>query len=145
MPVPNCALLKKGLEAVYSVAVPATSLLFFFRTRAVFDGDQRTVVFFACMWLAVLGACTAPIVGVSAGNIGPTRYCLSDVAKPYAATAVVVPLINDTLIFIAITWCLWCNSTARRTVKDGIRVLVFGDYLPAFSKAMLQNGQAYYL
>ena len=65
--------------------------------------------------------------------------------KPYTAAAVVVPLINDTLIFIAITWRLHSNSSARRTINDGVRVLVFGNYLPAFSKAMLQDGQVYYL
>ena len=98
------------------------------------------------MWLAVVAACVIPFVGVSASaNIGPTRYCMTVEIHSYAAAAIVVPLINDTLIFFAITWRLRCNSSARRTIKDSVRVLIFGDYLPAFSKAMLQDGQVYYL
>ena len=31
------------------------------------------------------------------------------------------------------------------TLESGIRLLIFGDYLPVFSKAFLQDGQAYYL
>lgn len=144
-PVPNCATLKKILEVVYCVAVSSTSLLFFFRTRAVFNRDPWIIFLFACLCLAVFGACVTPIIGVFTGNIGPTSYCMTVEVKPYTAAAVVVPLINDTLIFIAITWRLHSNSSARRTINDGVRVLVFGNYLPAFSKAMLQDGQVYYL
>jgi hypothetical protein len=108
--------------------------------------EPRDNYFFGGFWLAVLGVCLAFVLGVNAMNIGLTRYCnFGAQVKPFAGAVVIIPLINDTLVFLAISWCLSCNSYARRTLKDGIRILVFGDYLPLFSKAMLQDGQVYYL
>lgn len=144
--VPSCAKLKISMQVLYLIAIPSSSLLFFFRTRAVFHKEPWVVTFFACMWLAVLASCVTPFGNNDAATIGPTKYCVVNVrAKPYTITAAIIPLINDTLVFFAISWQFWCNSSARRTLKDGVRVLIFGDYLPAFSKTMLQDGQAYCL
>jgi hypothetical protein len=55
------------------------------------------------------------------------------------------PLVNDGIVFFAISWRLWRNTWAPRTVKNSVRVLVFGDYLPAFSRSLLQHGQIYFL
>jgi len=54
-------------------------------------------------------------------------------------------MINDTLVFLAITWRLFRNSYVPRTLRSGIRIVILGDYLPAFSKVLLKDGQAYYL
>jgi hypothetical protein len=64
---------------------------------------------------------------------------------PFVASTTIIPVINDTLVFLAITWRLSRNSYTRLTLKDGFRFIVFGDYLPVFSRALLQDGQAYYL
>ena len=103
------------------------------------------VAFFAALWLAVVAACLTVIIGVDGVNIGSTRYCIDGEVKSYVTMATVIPLINDTCVFLAISWRLFCNSSARPTLKDGLRVLIFGDYMPMFSKAMLHDGQAYYL
>jgi len=144
-PVNMCSKLEKGLGILFFFSVTSTSLLFFFRTRAVFDRNPWIVAFFAGLWLAVVAACVTVIVGVNGVNIGSTRYCIDGTVKPFVTTATIIPLINDTLVFFAITWRLSCNSYARPTLKDGLRVWIFGDYLPIFSRAMLQDGQAYYL
>ena len=39
-----------------------------------------------------------------------------------AAAATIIPLINDTVVFFAITLRLCSNSFARRTLKDGINL-----------------------
>jgi hypothetical protein len=103
------------------------------------------VAFFAILWLAVVAACVTVIVGVDGVNIGPTSYCIDGEVESYVTAATIIPLINDTLVFLAISWRLFTNSYARPTFKDGLRVLIFGDYMPMFSKAMLHDGQAYYL
>ena len=47
----------------YCAVLVFTSLLFFFRTRAVFNTDPWILTaFFAALWLAVLGGCLALIV-----------------------------------------------------------------------------------
>jgi len=84
------------------------------------------------------------IVGTEEMHLGTTRYC-TDKVKSFVMIATVVPVINDTLIFLAITWRLYTNSYARPTLRDGLQVVLFGDYLPRLSRVMLQDGQAYYL
>ena len=103
------------------------------------------IAFFGLLWLSVLGGCLTTITGISGANIGPSRYCTTVGIKPYAAAGTITPLVNDSIVFFAISFRLSGNSWARRTLKNGVRVIVFGDYLPAFSKSMLQDGQVYFL
>jgi hypothetical protein len=103
------------------------------------------------LWLAVLGGCLTLIVGVFKAimPVNPASnmiaICLDSGISRFAAAADIIPLINDTLVFLAISWRLSCNSYDPYTLRSGIRFLIFGDYLPVFSKALLQDGQAYYL
>jgi len=138
-------LFEKALDALYPVAIPATSLLFFFRIKAVFDRNQFVVGFFAFMWLAVLAGCITVTRGVTGINIGPTKYCLNAALEDYVAAAAIIPLVNDTLVFLAISVRLMANSHVDYTVGRGIKTLAFGEYLPSFSKTLFQDGQAYYL
>ena len=143
-----CIILERLVVTFYCAAVIFTSLLFFFRTRAVFNAYPWMVAFFAGLWLAVLGGCVALIVNIfepipeSASGI---PLCIKPGMDPFVAASTIIPLINDTLVFLAISWRLSRNSYYPDTLESGIRLLIFGDYLPVFSKALLQDGQAYYL
>ena len=130
---------------LFSVAVPSTALLFFFRARAVFAMNPLVVGLFAVLWLGVLGGCLTTIPGLAGENIGPTPYCITGVIRLYSAAGAITPLINDSIMFCAISWRLWSNTWTRRTVKNGFRAMVFGEYLPAFSRSLLQDGQIYFL
>ena len=143
-------MLERLVVVFYCATVVFTSLLFFFRTRAVFNTYPRVIAFFAGLWLAVLGGCLAFIVYVfepapvnSASNTTP--ICINSGINPFVAAATIILLINDTLVFLAISWRLSCNSYDPYTLESGIRFLIFGDYLPVFSKVLLRDGQAYYL
>ena len=57
----------------------------------------------------------------------------------------VIPLIYDTCVFLAVSWRLSRNAYDPYTHSSGVRILIFGDYLPIFSKSLLQDGQIYYL
>ena len=135
----------------YSATLAFTSLLFFFRIRAVFNGNPWVTAFFAGLWLALLGGCLALIFDVFKSTIpvnsasNTTAICYYSSINSYVTATTIVPLINDTLVFLAITWRLSRNSYKPYTLKSGIRFLIFGDSLPAFSKALFKNGQAYYL
>ena len=54
-PTDNCEILKyiEGLFA--EVAVPATSLLFFFRLKAVYRDSTIIITIFGIFWLAIAG------------------------------------------------------------------------------------------
>ena len=133
------------MSVLLCLAVPLTCLLFFFRACAVFGMKPLAAAIYGVLWLGVLGGCLTTIPGSSDANIGPTPYCAYETFRLYSAAATITPLINDGIVFFAISWRLWSNTWTRRTVKNGVRVLVFGDYLPAFSRLLLQDGQIYFL
>ncbi|KAF8898069.1 hypothetical protein CPB84DRAFT_1748075 [Gymnopilus junonius] len=123
----NCPRFEKIVCALFPIAIPATSLLFFFRVRAVFDGNKYVIAFFAFTWLAVLGGCITVTRGVTGINIA------------------IIPLVNDTLVFLAISFRLMTNTHVDLNLKSGVKTVLSGAYLPAFSKTLFQDGQIYYL
>ena len=97
------------------------------------------------MWLGVVGAAlTAPQTVVSMGT-NSMGYCISKTVKPFAVVCIIIPLVNDTLVLLAVTVGLVMNTHLEPTLKQGIRTVMYGDYLPAFSRAMLRDNQMYYL
>jgi hypothetical protein len=76
-PISNCFNTEKALSVLFCLAVPLTSLLFFFRARAVFGMNPFAVAIFGVLWLGVLGGCLTTIPGIGGTNIGPTPYCVS--------------------------------------------------------------------
>jgi hypothetical protein len=129
---------------MYVICLPGTSLLFFFRVRAIFSRNKPVIWFFGFMWLAVLGAALAVTQAVTATSIGSTKYCTNKTVKPFLPMTIIVSLINDTLVFLVVTIGFAMN-THQSTLKEGFRTMMYGDYLPAFSRAMLRGGQMYYL
>ena len=136
------------LEAVFfSATVIFTSLLFFFRTRAIFSTYPWVVAFFAGLWLAVLGGNLAFIANIAEPMPGNPPFCIKPGINKLVAVSTIIPLINDSLVFLAISWRLSRNSYDPCSPESGVRFsnFIFGDYLPTFSKALLLDGQAYYL
>jgi len=129
----------------FPLAIASTTLLFFFRVRALFNRNKPVVAFFGFMWIAVLaGNLTGPW-GIVGTKIGSTNYCMITHVEPYVASASIITLVNDTLVFLAITWRLMRHAHVDNSIRTGIKVLAFGEYMPTLSKALLQDGQAYYL
>ena len=124
-----------------------TALLFFFRVRAMYHDTKWMAPFFFVMWLGVTAASTPEAYVNTITNLGPTAYCIGKVLPKYAIVASILPFVNDTLIFVAITMRLAGSPDTSYAPRRGswIRVVLFGEYLPHFSKAMLRDGQAYYL
>ncbi|KAF8806081.1 hypothetical protein BYT27DRAFT_7191383, partial [Phlegmacium glaucopus] len=133
LPISRCDLAEKALEILYPFTVIFSSLLFFF------------LAFFACSWLAVVAGYVTFIAKIVGAKAIPGLCHVVPHTKAYVTAATIVSLVNDTLVFLAITWRLCANSYVPRTVRNSVRVLILGDYLPVFSKAMLQEGQVYYL
>ena len=142
-----CVLLLRLVVLFVSAALTLTSLLFFFRVRAVFERSNWVVAFFATSWLAILGGCLAFIIYIFENPMtGNTQaVCVHENITPYVAATTITPLINDTLIFLAISWRLLLNSYCSYTIRSGIRPFILGDHLPVLSKALFRDGQAYYL
>ncbi|KDR69376.1 hypothetical protein GALMADRAFT_77419 [Galerina marginata CBS 339.88] len=146
-PIGNCQVNGAAFVWMFPLAISSTTLLFFFRVRAMYDNDKRVSAFFAFIWLSVLaGTITTPFA-TTFQSLGPTKYCTETGLKSFISISTIVPAVYDTLVFAAITWRLASNSYAEEKAgKVGfLKSAMLGKYLPAFSKGLLQDGQIYYL
>lgn len=144
----NCAQLEQVGLVLYVITTSTTALLFYFRVCAVYNNNYFVRVFFALTWLGVVGGSITIIEGVTGTHLGPTQFCLNIVAHDYIVASAIAGLVNDTTVFAAITYKFGkanAASQARNGTSTGVRKFFSGDALPAFSKAMLQNSQVYYL
>ncbi|RDB23130.1 hypothetical protein Hypma_009754 [Hypsizygus marmoreus] len=141
----HCQTVKKAQCVFYHLAFSSTALLFFFRVRAVFNQNKYIVIFFFALWLSVFGgSLTAATVG-GATHLGPTSHCIPHPFKQYLGASPLTLAANDTAVFLAISWRLLVDSWSDRRRKRSFLSLVFGGYLPTFSKAILNDGQVYYM
>jgi len=146
-PLGNCHEVASGILWFYPLQMSCTALLFFFRVRAMCHDTKWATPFFFVMWLGVTVASTPSAYLNTITNLGPTAYCIGKVLPKYAIVVSILPFVNDTLIFVAITMKLAGSQDTSCAPRRGswIRVVLFGEYLPNFSKAMLRDGQVYYL
>ncbi|KAF9561763.1 hypothetical protein CPC08DRAFT_414331 [Agrocybe pediades] len=129
IPIKNCQAVELTGLILYAITTSSTALLFFI------------------LWLGVVGGTITIIEGVHGSHQGQTEFCINDVDHEYIVTSTIASLINDTMVFLAITYKFGkTNATTNLRKKTrGIRKYINGDSLPAFSRAMLQNSQKYYL
>ncbi|EJD00308.1 uncharacterized protein FOMMEDRAFT_91359 [Fomitiporia mediterranea MF3/22] len=144
--VGNCQILQVTLAVCFTLAVSSTSLLFFFRIRAIFNQEKIVVVLFGFLWLCVFAGCMTVPFAIAGTHIGPTVFCINSAVKPYSSAGIIISAVNDTLVLIAISLRILYNSAS---IQDnvGARIKAFwnGRSLPSLSRSILQGGQQYYL
>ncbi|KAF9044941.1 hypothetical protein BJ165DRAFT_1527886 [Panaeolus papilionaceus] len=140
----DCRRFLRIVGAFYPITTPATSFLFFLRLRAVFDRDRVIVAVFAFIWIALFGSTFTVPIGLIGGNIGPTKYCMTVEIRKYIIAPTIISFIHDTLVLLAISWRLMTSTHTDPDIRKGVKTMVFGDYLPSFSRALLHDGQRFY-
>lgn len=147
MPIHDCAKLEYTLGWLYTIAVSSTSLLFYFRVRAIYDKNLYITSFFGLLWLGILVGCIVSAEGaITTAQIGNTRHCIiTSLSEVLSSALVILPFLNDTLIFFAISWRLMRISTEHPDVKTCLRTMFLGNTMSNFMKALLRDGQMYYL
>ncbi|TFK50407.1 hypothetical protein OE88DRAFT_1660773 [Heliocybe sulcata] len=144
-PVGSCQALQVALGVCFAVSVPATSLLFFFRIRAVFRRRPFVVAIFAFLWIATLaGSITVPFA-ITGGHIGPTNRCINTGVKSFSSVGIIINGVNDSLVFLAISWHLLTSHLVETKWSDRARSFFRGTGFNGLSRSLLQGGQAYYL
>ncbi|PPR07124.1 hypothetical protein CVT24_010602 [Panaeolus cyanescens] len=141
----DCSRFAKIVAIFYPIAVPAASLLFLFRLMAVFSCNIHVILLNAFIWLALLASCILFPFGLYGGPIGQTAYCQISKTKEFIIAPVMISLVYDTVIFFFISWKLMINTHIDHDIRTGVKTLMFGDYLPAFSRTVLQDNQLYYM
>ena len=66
-PIGNCKALKYVEGAFLELGVPATSLLFLFRVKAVYNHSRIITAFFGLLCLAITGSNALILLGVTRG------------------------------------------------------------------------------
>ncbi|KAF5344034.1 hypothetical protein D9757_010062 [Collybiopsis confluens] len=143
-PMGNCRLADILVDCCFPIGMAGSSLLFFLRARAVYMGHKYITALFAFLWLSTLAAClTIPFATYpDTTNIENTAYCVTVATKDFAVAAVVVPTVTDIIVFLAISYRLMSHGF---TESRGIGNRILGRNLPAFSRALLRDGQKYFL
>ncbi|KAJ6527994.1 hypothetical protein DFH09DRAFT_1045624 [Mycena vulgaris] len=152
-PLARCNTAFIVFNSFYPIAVSATALLFFFRVRAIYGGSHFVTVIFG--FLSLAGVATSVTVATSvavpisarATSFGnPPQCVLLARHHPYSGSSGITLTIHATVVFFAISYRLVSNFThAQQTRRDKVTELFSGANLPAFSKALFDEGQMYYM
>jgi hypothetical protein len=81
----------------------------------------------------------------SVEHIPYTRRCTEGVAHSYTFVPIIVTAVNDTLVYVAISYRLATISMVSGTWRARAKSFFTGNGLHSLSKALLESGQVYYL
>jgi len=143
-PIADCAALRYVEGVFFEITLPATSLLFFFRVKAVYNNSRNVTAFFGIIWLAIVGLSVLIMFGIRGKRIPYTLRCTEILVHTYPTIPVILASVNDTLVFLAISCRMVSRSMANSTWSARVKSFVRGDGLEHLSKSLLQSGQAYY-
>ena len=152
IPSKKCGLFSTILLACSSMAFSFATLLFFFRLRAIYNQNRITVSTFFVLWLVFPAASiwftyTSGIY-LTRLNYTSFRYCtdLGSATQGQFLVTQIGILVYDTLVFITISWRLCKISYVKPPgPRESLKLLLFGEYLPIFTKSLYRDGQVYYL
>ena len=63
--IDNCEALKYIQGVTFEIGGPATSLLFFFRVKAVYNHSKVITTFFGILWLSIVGVSILLMLGIT--------------------------------------------------------------------------------
>lgn len=134
-----------AIGAVGTIAVPANSLLMYFRVSALYAHQKIVVAAFTFLWIATLAGCITAPFSLKAIHIGTTQRCIDSEVKGYGSAGIVISAVNDTLIFLAITYKLVFYHIASESWSARATSFWKGEGMGQTSKLLLKTGQLYYL
>ncbi|KAF7373755.1 hypothetical protein MSAN_00587000 [Mycena sanguinolenta] len=145
-PVENCNALALGYSICLVLTQAATALLFFLRVTAVWHPSKIAFAVFSVLWIAVLGVGIVIPLEIRGAPIGPTTQCIITNLRPVRSEiAVIMPLINDTAIFLAINYRILAHMIVANSLLARLRIFFGGPGLSKLSEALLRSGQHFYL
>jgi len=143
-PIDNCNALRYVAGTFAMISVPSTSLLFFFRVKAIYNNSKIVTALFGFLCLAIGGVSVLIMLGRAGQHIPYTRRCTEGVAHSYTLVPVIMTALNDTLVYIAISYRLATISMVSSTWRARAKSFFTGEGLHHLSKALLESGQVYY-
>ncbi|KZP10255.1 hypothetical protein FIBSPDRAFT_1051424 [Athelia psychrophila] len=143
---PNCTFLAAMIGVCAVMSLASTSFLFFLRVRAVYLRSRYATALFGALWIVTVSSTIwasttlrAEHNSSPAVNGGCIMTGLQAVPSPLTST-----FVNDTLIFLAISYRLTTNAVTDGGRRSRLMTIVKGKGLYSLSQLMLQTGQLYY-
>lgn len=127
------------------MALPTSQLLLFLHVRAIYIDNRVVVWIFLFLWLATVAGSVIASIRMPSIQAGLDDYCIPISFSTFSIAIIIIPFINDTLIFVAMSWRILRTSYNELTLKNTIMTVALGKGIPYFAKALLQNGQLYIL
>ncbi|KZP18870.1 hypothetical protein FIBSPDRAFT_955838 [Athelia psychrophila] len=132
------------LSMLSVISIASTSFLFLLRVRAVYLGSKYIMVVFGSLWLCTMVLLILSNAGIQVGHPSGSQYC-TVVSIAYFPLPSISSFVNDTLIFLAISFRLAANSTTEKTWRSWALSAVKGEGLLRLSRSLLLSGQLYYV
>ncbi|KAF5329255.1 hypothetical protein D9619_009375 [Psilocybe cf. subviscida] len=142
-PVGHCNRVIRTFSASLILALPASELLLFLYVRAIYINNRVVVWIFFLLWVATVAGSVTASIGMPGIQAGLDDYCIPISFSTFSTATIFVPFVNDTLIFIALTWRILRTSYEELTVKNAIMTVTLGRNIPYFARALLQKSQLY--
>jgi len=141
---PSCQTeqLINGISNTLSTAF--TAMLFLFRVLAVFNRHKVAMVIFPTLWLIVVGCTITVPLGIGGEHIGPTQGCINTRVATYTAAAGLSSFINDSIVFLAITYRIISFTLVEANGTARLRAFFSRKSLPLVSRTLILGGQLYY-
>lgn len=143
---PTCQSALTAEMSLLIVSVGSTSLLFFFRARAVFHGSRRATIFFLSLWTIIVGSCIAQSFFITAIKDSPGEDCRIERMQTACIVCFVSAAINDFLVFTLVSWKILTFFASEVGHKSRFAdYLCSWDTLPKIAQLLLRTGQQYFL
>lgn len=147
-PVGHCSFAIRLATFPVVFALPGSEFLLFLHVRAIYATNRTVTWFFTLLWLSTLVSAVIAVVSISGMSIGPTQYCTTTTLARVNIATIIIPLVNDTLLFIALVARVLDTSVYNVDtfrLRDRINSALFGLSVPQLAKTLLQNGQQYFM
>ncbi|KAF7336001.1 hypothetical protein MSAN_02313800 [Mycena sanguinolenta] len=143
--VEKCNAFELGISISVVLTQSTTAMLFFLRVTAVWHPNKIAYAVFCILWLAVLGAGIIAPLGIRGAHIGSTKQCIITKVLPgYIEVATIMPLVNDTAIFFAISYRILAHILVADSLIARVGVFFSGRGLSTLARALLESGQHFY-
>ncbi|KAJ7367619.1 hypothetical protein DFH08DRAFT_760870 [Mycena albidolilacea] len=150
--IENCAAMEISIGICLLLSQTYTAMLFFLRANAVWYPNRVASAVFFLLWLGIIGTNVTVPLGLRGAHIGPTMQCIStDVpdnirkTRSYLTVVVIMSLVNDTVVFLAISYRIVGYAVLADSPRDLIRAFFGGSHLTRLSRELIQSGQQFYL
>ncbi|KZP33080.1 hypothetical protein FIBSPDRAFT_1036237 [Athelia psychrophila] len=142
-PINNCVSIYIATGVCCTMSIASTSYMFLLRVQAVYRQSRPITIVFGFCWLVMIALNILVSASTRVAHLPGTQLCLSTDTK-YFTLPSSSSFVNDTLIFLAISYRLAADAATERNWRSWILSITKGKGLYHLSRSLMQHGQLYY-